>query len=93
MSDLLAFIAFIANLVFFIWFGSTLNSINRHLRQIADHSELQTKLLASIANEPDQGHRDNKTSAATDLSEYECDKCGGDLPPGAKACPKCGELT
>jgi hypothetical protein len=50
MNFLLSIIAFVVNLVFFIWFGYTLNSINRHLGRVADHSERQTKLLASIAN-------------------------------------------
>lgn len=50
MSGLLALIVFVANVVFFIWFGRTLNSINRHLKHVADHAERQTKLLASIAN-------------------------------------------
>jgi len=54
MSDLIAIIAFLANLTFFIWFGATLNSINRHLRQVADHGERQTKLLAAIANAANQ---------------------------------------
>jgi len=88
MSDLFAFIAFVANLAFFIWFGSTLNSINRHLVKVADHSERQTKLLASMANELDK-----ETNTVSDLTQYECDKCGTDIPPGAKACPKCGEPT
>jgi hypothetical protein len=50
---MLAIIAFVANVLFFIWFGSTLNSINRHLGKIADHTERHTKLLAAIANAPD----------------------------------------
>ena len=44
-------IAFIASLLFFIWFGLTLNSINRHIKIVADHAERQTKILASIAND------------------------------------------
>jgi ribosomal protein L40E len=91
MSDLIAFIAFVANLAFFIWFGSTLNSINRHLSKVADHSERQTKLLASMANE--LAHQTKETNTVADLTQYECDKCGNDIPPGARACPKCGELT
>jgi hypothetical protein len=54
MGDLIAIIAFLANLMFFIWFGAMLNSINRHLRQVADHGERQTKLLAAIANAANQ---------------------------------------
>jgi hypothetical protein len=50
MADLLAIIAFFANLAFFIWFGITLTSINLHLAQVADHAARQTRLLASIAN-------------------------------------------
>lgn len=50
MSDLSAIIVFLANLVFFIWFGATLNSIDRHVRNVADHAERHTRLLASIAN-------------------------------------------
>lgn len=50
MSVLLEIIAFLASLLFFIWFGRTLNSINRHLDYVADHAERQTKLLAAIAN-------------------------------------------
>jgi hypothetical protein len=50
MGDLIAIIVFCANLIFFIWFGATLTSINRHLGNIADHTERQTKLLAAIAN-------------------------------------------
>lgn len=50
MSELLSLIAFLANLVFFIWFGATLSSINQRLGHIADHAGRQTKLLASIAN-------------------------------------------
>jgi hypothetical protein len=68
-SDLLAILVFILNLIFFIWFGTTLNSINRHLGNIADHVERQTKLQASIANASEP---ENKT----DPEEFECDKCG-----------------
>jgi len=64
MEGLVALIAFIANIAFFFWFGSTLNSINRNLEYmamttkytsdltkfLADHAERQTRLLASIAN-------------------------------------------
>lgn len=50
MGDLVAIIAFLVNVAFFFWFGSTLNSINRNLAQVADHAQRQTKLLASIAN-------------------------------------------
>ena len=50
LSTLMAIIAFIANVLFFIWFGRTLNSIDRHLGDVADHSARQTKLLASLAN-------------------------------------------
>jgi hypothetical protein len=47
---LIAMIVFIANLLFFVWFGSALTSINRHLGNIADHAERQTRLLAALAN-------------------------------------------
>ena len=50
MSEFIAIVVFFANLIFFIWFGATLNSINRHLGKISDHTERQTKLLAAIAN-------------------------------------------
>jgi hypothetical protein len=93
MNDLVAFIAFIVNLIIFIWFGSTLNSINRHLRRVADHSERQIRLLASVANELAQAQREKRVDTSPDLTEYECDKCGGDIPAGATACPKCGELS
>lgn len=49
-SDVFSFIGFVVTVIFFIWFGSTLNSINRHLSRIADHSERHTKMLASVAN-------------------------------------------
>jgi hypothetical protein len=56
MNEIFAIIAFLAIVVFFIWFGSTLNSINGQLKCVADHAERQTKLLASIANAlPDEG--------------------------------------
>jgi hypothetical protein len=44
------FIVFVVDLLFFIWFGRTLNSINRHLAQVADHTQRQTVLMAAIAN-------------------------------------------
>ena len=53
MNQLLAITAFLANLLFFIWFGRTLNSIKQHLAQIGEHAERQTKLLAAIANAAD----------------------------------------
>jgi hypothetical protein len=52
MGDLLAIIVFVANFLFFMWFGTTLNSIKRHLGDIAEHAERQTKMLAVIANVP-----------------------------------------
>ena len=50
MDAIFVVIAFIANLIFFLWFGSTLNKIKLYLYLIADHASRQTKLLASIAN-------------------------------------------
>jgi TRAP-type C4-dicarboxylate transport system permease small subunit len=41
---------FLADLIFFIWFGWTLNSINRNTRISAMHAARHTKLLASLAN-------------------------------------------
>lgn len=35
MIELLSLIGFLANLVFFVWFGTTLNSINRNLAFLA----------------------------------------------------------
>jgi hypothetical protein len=50
VNDMFSLIGFVVSIIFFIWFGSTLSSINRHLANIADHSERQTKMLASVAN-------------------------------------------
>jgi small-conductance mechanosensitive channel len=50
MNDFFAFVAFLANLIFFLWFGSTLNSINRHLKRIAEHAERQTRSLAALVH-------------------------------------------
>lgn len=49
ISELLSLVAFLATIVFFAWFVSTLGSINKRIGKIADHAERQTKLLASIA--------------------------------------------
>ena len=71
MSEVFAGISFFANLVFFIWFGGTLNSVNRHLGSIADQSERQTKLLASIANStPDPRPGDRATASVSNTKDY-----------------------
>ena len=49
LSDLIAIIVFIGNVIFFIWFGTTLNSIRAYQQKCADHAERHTRLLASIS--------------------------------------------
>ena len=49
LSDLISILAFIGNVIFFIWFGTTPNAIRAHLAKCADHTERQTRLLASIS--------------------------------------------
>jgi hypothetical protein len=49
LSDFISILAFIGNVIFFIWFGTTLNAIRSHLQTCADHAERQTRLLASIS--------------------------------------------
>ena len=44
-------IAFIVSLLFYIWFGNTMNSMNKHLGEIAESQRSHTRLLASIAND------------------------------------------
>jgi hypothetical protein len=61
MSDLIVFIAFIANLVFLIWFGSTLNSVNGRIRQILISTTMAVAgVIAAIARDavfPDRRDR------------------------------------
>lgn len=66
LSDIGAILSFIFTLIFFIWFGSTLNAISRNTARAGEHAEQQTKLLESIAN-------------ATKPPEFECDNCGSDM--------------
>ena len=89
MSDIFGFVAFFANLIFFFWFGSTLNSINRHLGRVADHTERQTKLLASIANTPEGDS--TPAPAAPQLPSKHCGKCDGVIPINAIYCAICGK--
>jgi hypothetical protein len=84
MGELFGFIALIANLIFFFWFGSTLNSINRYLGRVAEHAERQTKLLASIAKSPDE----DSTPVPTPTKH--CRKCDGLIPAEAIYCALCG---
>jgi hypothetical protein len=86
MSEFVGFIAVIVNLFFFFWFGSTLNSINRHLGRVADHAERQTKLLASIAKSPDG---DSTPVPAAQPTKH-CRKCDGLIPADAIYCVLCG---
>ncbi len=75
MNDLLAIIVFIANVIFFIWFGTTLNSINSELcwirlivAQVRDNSALVinlTKYSADLAKyTADHAERQTRLLAA-----------------------------
>ncbi len=48
-SDLVAIFAFLMNLVFFIWFGSTLGSINRHLEDMTNIAKYTSELTKHLA--------------------------------------------
>jgi hypothetical protein len=61
-NDILGITGLVMSVTFFIWFGLTLNSINENLFKIADHSERQTKLLASVANESDANETQSEGS-------------------------------
>jgi hypothetical protein len=48
-NDLGAIVAFVLTVLFFIWFGATLNSINRHLANLNILAEQSLNNLRSIS--------------------------------------------
>jgi hypothetical protein len=59
--DFFSFIAFVINLIFFLWFVSKMNAIRQTLLDINEAQLAQTRLLAAIANatvnDPNPGSR------------------------------------
>jgi hypothetical protein len=81
MSELFALIGFIANLIFFIWFGATLNSINRHLRNLDHHF-----------GEPESGMSVPAGEAPVPADwKYRCPKCKTPADKGTEVCAGCGK--
>lgn len=49
-----SFIGFVIQLIFWFWFASRMNSINRNLTELAEQSRRQTELLTAIAAKSDR---------------------------------------
>ena len=45
-----SFIGFVIQLIFWFWFASRMNSINKNLTDLAEQSRRQTELLTAIAS-------------------------------------------
>jgi hypothetical protein len=87
MSDVFSFIGFVVELVFFIWFGLTMNSINRRLGEIAEDSSRQTALLASITKAA------KPPEVADQTPKKPCVSCRNPIPIAAKYCVYCGKAA
>jgi hypothetical protein len=90
MAELLALIAFVASIAFFIWFGATLNSIKGSLERVAAHAARQTGLLASMANKTSEPGVEPEIPIGK--AARSCPFCARNIVAESINCPHCGEI-